>query len=50
MTSVEAVKKDLINAGVDWVDQSVVVDQNFISSRVPEDLPDFNTKIIEVLS
>lgn len=49
MTSVTAIKKDLINAGVDWIDQSVVVDQNFISSRTPEDLPDFNSKIIEIL-
>lgn len=50
LTSVEAVKTDLINAGGDWVDEAVVVDQGLISSRVPDDLPDFNKAILDALS
>lgn len=44
------VKDDLINAGGSYLDQSVVVDKNLITSRQPEDLPDFCRKIIENLS
>jgi protease I len=47
MTSVKNVRKDLINAGANWVDQSVVVDQGLVTSRTPDDLPDFNRKMIE---
>jgi len=39
MTSVSAIKDDLENAGVIWVNQPVVVDKNIVSSRVPDDLP-----------
>lgn len=47
LTSVKNVRKDLINAGARWEDQSVVVDQGLVTSRTPEDLPDFNRKMIE---
>ena len=50
LTSVEAIKADLINAQSNWEDSEVVYDQNLITSRVPKDLPAFNKKIIEVLS
>lgn len=50
LTSVEAIKADLINAQSEWEDSEVVYDQNLITSRVPKDLPAFNKKIIEVLS
>ena len=40
----------MINAGADWQDSAVVVDQHFISSRSPEDLPQFCPAIIEYLS
>lgn len=50
VTSVSAIKDDLINAGAEWVDQEVVVDGNLISSRNPGDLPAFCKAIIEALS
>jgi protease I len=45
MTSYPAVKTDLTNAGVNWVDKEVVEDGNLISSRNPDDLPAFNDAI-----
>ena len=47
MTSFHAIKDDLINAGAHWVDEEVVVDEGFVTSRNPEDLPAFNVKLIE---
>jgi len=47
MTSYPSVKRDLINAGADWVDESVVTDQGLVTSRKPDDIPAFNKKIIE---
>jgi len=47
MTSYHSVKTDLINAGVNWVDQEVVVDRGLTTSRSPDDIPAFNDKIIE---
>ena len=49
-TSVKAIRDDMENAGVVWEDRSVVVDGNLISSRTPEDLPDFCRAIIKALS
>jgi len=43
------IKDDLINAGATWVDEPVVVDHHFISSRKPEDLPAFCKGIFQVL-
>lgn len=43
------IKDDLVNAGALWEDKPVVVDQNFVSSRKPDDLPDFCRGIIRVL-
>lgn len=43
------IKDDLVNAGAVWEDDAVVVDGHFISSRSPDDLPDFCRAIIEVL-
>lgn len=50
LTSYESIEVDLKNAGANWVDESVVLDSNLITSRNPNDLPDFNEKIIETLS
>jgi protease I len=50
MTSYPAIKTDLINAGVDWVDQEVVVDNGLVSSRSPKDLDAFNKKMLEELA
>ncbi|AYN66155.1 type 1 glutamine amidotransferase [Euzebyella marina] len=47
LTSFISIKDDLINAGANWVDQEVVVDQGFVTSRNPNDLPAFNNKLIE---
>lgn len=47
MTSFDSIKQDLINAGAHWVDEEVVVDQGFVTSRNPNDLPAFNKKLIE---
>lgn len=43
------IKDDLKNAGAIWEDASVVVDRNFVSSRKPDDLPDFCRACIEML-
>ena len=48
MTSWPSVKTDLKNAGADWVDEQVVVDNGLVSSRKPDDIPAFNAKMIEV--
>lgn len=47
MTSYPSIKTDLKNAGVDWVDEEVVIDKGLVTSRKPADLPAFNKKIIE---
>ena len=49
MTSYKSIKTDLINAGVDWKDEEVVVDNKLITSRSPKDLPAFCKKMIEEL-
>lgn len=48
-TCYHTVKDDLINAGGHYLDQSVVVDGNVITSRQPSDLPDFCREIIKKL-
>jgi protease I len=47
LTSWPTLQTDLRNAGADWVDEEVVVDQGLVSSRKPDDLPAFNAKIVE---
>ena len=47
MTSYASVQTDLKNAGADWVDEEVVVDDHFITSRKPDDIPAFNQTIIQ---
>lgn len=47
MTGFEAIQQDLKNAGARVLDQSVVVDAGLVTSRSPEDLGDFNAKIVE---
>lgn len=47
MTSYPAIKTDLINAGVNWVDKEVVVDKGLVTSRSPKDLEAFNRKMLE---
>lgn len=47
MTSYPSLKTDLINAGVDWEDKEVIVDNGLVTSRSPKDLEAFNKKMIE---
>ena len=49
MTSWPSLKTDLKNAGAEWVDQSVVVDGNLVTSRKPDDLPDFNRELLTLI-
>ncbi|TPG46966.1 type 1 glutamine amidotransferase domain-containing protein [Sphingomonas glacialis] len=49
MTSWPSVRTDLANAGADVVDEEVVIDGPFITSRKPEDIPAFNKAILEAL-
>ncbi len=50
VTSWPSVRTDLENAGADVVDEQVVVDDNLITSRKPDDIPAFNKAIIEALT
>ncbi|MGN6372248.1 MAG: type 1 glutamine amidotransferase domain-containing protein [Solirubrobacteraceae bacterium] len=47
VTSWPSLKTDISNAGGHWVDEEVVVDQGLVSSRKPDDLPAFCSKIVE---
>jgi protease I len=49
LTSWPSLQTDLKNAGAEWVDQSVVVDGNLVTSRKPDDLKDFNREFIALL-
>jgi deglycase len=47
LTSWPAIQTDVKNAGGDWVDSEVVVDNGLVTSRKPDDIPAFNRKMIE---
>jgi protease I len=47
ITSWPSLRTDLRNAGANWVDEEVHVDEGLVSSRRPEDLEAFNAKIVE---
>jgi protease I len=47
VTSWPSLETDIRNAGGDWVDREVVVDEGLVTSRKPDDLPAFNKKMIE---
>lgn len=49
VTGSPGIKDDLVNAGGLWEDKAVVVDRHFVSSRKPDDLPDFCEGILDVL-
>lgn len=50
MTSFKALKTDLENAGVKWVDKEMVCDQGIVTSRTPDDLPAFTAKLVEEIA
>jgi protease I len=47
ITSYPSLRTDLVNAGANWVDEQVVVDNGLVTSRKPDDIPAFNAKMIE---
>ena len=47
ITSWPTLKTDIRNAGGNWVDEEVVVDEGLVSSRKPDDLPAFCAKLVE---
>jgi protease I len=47
VTSWPTLQTDIRNAGGEWVDEEVVVDNGLVTSRKPDDLPAFNAKIVE---
>lgn len=50
VTSYPSLKMDLQNAGATWVDEVVVKDGNFLTSRRPTDLPEFCSALVEALA
>jgi protease I len=50
LTSFPSVKIDLINAGANWIDEEVVVDNGLVTSRTPADLDAFNKKLVEEIN
>ena len=49
VTGSPGIKDDLVNAGALWEDAALVVDRHFVSSRKPDDLPEFCRGILQVL-
>ena len=49
LTSWPSLKTDLKNAGAEWVDRAVVVDGNLVTSRKPDDLPEFNRELLALI-
>lgn len=47
MTSWPSLRTDLLNAGALWADAEVIVDNGWVTSRKPDDIPAFNIKMIE---
>ncbi len=50
VTGSPGIRDDLVNAGAVWEDAAVVIDRHFVSSRKPDDLPDFCRGILKVLA
>lgn len=47
LTSWPSLQTDIRNAGGNWTDQEVIVDQGLVTSRKPADIPAFSRKMIE---
>jgi protease I len=50
LTSWPSLKTDLQNAGANWVDEPVVVDEKLVTSRKPDDIPAFNRGMLELFA
>jgi protease I len=48
MTSWPSLRTDLKNAGANWEDNSVIVDGMLVTSRNPDDLPDFCREMLQL--
>ena len=50
ITSWPSLKTDIENAGGTWVDKTVQVDQKLVTSRKPDDIPQFNARILQTFT
>jgi len=50
MTSYKTIQDDIKNAGATWTDEPVVRDENWVSSRQPDDIPAFNREMINLFA
>ena len=49
LTGVNKIRDDITNAGAIYVDEPLTIDGNLITSRVPDDLPQFNQALVDAL-
>jgi protease I len=50
ITSFHTIQDDVRNAGANWVDKEVVVDDNWVTSRKPDDIPAFNRETVKLFA
>jgi protease I len=50
LTSYHTLRDDIRNAGGDWVDREVIIDENWVTSRQPDDLPAFIEAVLNLHS
>jgi protease I len=50
LTSWPSLKTDIRNAGGEWVDQQVVVEDNLVTGRRPDDIPAFNREMLDLFA
>jgi protease I len=50
LTSFPSLRTDVANAGGQWVDREVVVDEGIVTSRKPDDIPAFSAKLVEEIA
>jgi len=50
LTSYHTIRDDMRNAGAEWIDREVVVDDNLVTSRQPSDIPAFNREMIALFA
>ena len=50
LTSWPSLRTDIQNAGGEWVDEAVVVDQKLVTSRKPADIPAFNAAMLDLFA